>query len=243
MLLGQAESGKSTLQKQFQLYYSSQSLNHERPSWIPIVHFNIVKAVRMILDELDYDFARPRDAVPDEESLEHPVQAQQEIALLRTRLLTLIAMEDSFASELNGGVSISGGKTGLFVRAGWQALVTPSQSWPRPTARSMQPSVTATLAARTLGTMQEEIESLWRHPATKRLLRLRKLRLDESAPLYVCFYFFDKTLIGGSFLDNLYRITETEYMPSTGTCQSAFIPTLLITPQTTSSTSGCKHWG
>ena len=53
MLLGQAESGKSTLQKQFQLYYSSSTLEKERPSWRPIVYFNVLKAVRMILDELE----------------------------------------------------------------------------------------------------------------------------------------------------------------------------------------------
>lgn len=54
MLLGQAESGKSTLQKQFQLYYASQTLDKERPTWRPIVYFNILKAIRMILSEVDY---------------------------------------------------------------------------------------------------------------------------------------------------------------------------------------------
>ncbi len=54
MLLGQAESGKSTLQKQFQLYYASQSLDQELPAWRPVVYFNVIKAVRTILEELDY---------------------------------------------------------------------------------------------------------------------------------------------------------------------------------------------
>lgn len=57
MLLGQAESGKSTLQKQFQLYYASQTMERERPAWRPVVHFNIVRAVRMILEELDHEFS------------------------------------------------------------------------------------------------------------------------------------------------------------------------------------------
>lgn len=206
MLLGQAESGKSTLQKQFQLYYASQSLNHERPSWIPIVHFNIVKAIRMILDELDYDLSRHDLTTGDtEEPLENRAEAQSDIALLRTRLLSLISMEDSLASELNGGVAISTGtesKTRLFVRAGWQAFVTTNQSRPSTAPRNMrfQPGVTGTLAARTLGTMQEEVASLWNHRATRRILKLRKLRLDEGAPF---------------FLDNLSRIASAEYLPST----------------------------
>ena len=56
MLLGQAESGKSTLQKQFQLYYSSATLERERPAWRPIVFFNVLKAVRMVLDELEWEY-------------------------------------------------------------------------------------------------------------------------------------------------------------------------------------------
>lgn len=64
MLLGQAESGKSTLQKQFQLYYASQTMERERPAWRPVVHFNIVRAVRMILEEIDNELSRdsPADA-------------------------------------------------------------------------------------------------------------------------------------------------------------------------------------
>ncbi|THH04294.1 hypothetical protein EW145_g5633, partial [Phellinidium pouzarii] len=60
-----AESGKSTLQKQFQLYYASHSLEKERPAWRPVVYFNIIKAVRMILEELDYEFSQsPSQARP-----------------------------------------------------------------------------------------------------------------------------------------------------------------------------------
>lgn len=168
-------TGKSTLQKQFQLYYASQSLDHERPSWVPIVHFNVVKAVRMILDELYYDFSRP-DAKPQSD------ESQADIAALRAKLLTLIAIEDSFANELNGGISVSGGRTGVFVRGGWQTLVSSTRTWPLGDSRPKS-HVAATLAARTLGTLEDDIETLWRHPAVRRLLRQGKLRLDESAPL------------------------------------------------------------
>jgi guanine nucleotide-binding protein subunit alpha len=67
-LLGQAESGKSTLQKQFQLMYSPKSLEvslpspvpqqtiefispiqSERASWRTVVYFNIVRSLKHIL--------------------------------------------------------------------------------------------------------------------------------------------------------------------------------------------------
>src|ERR1700689_2670198 len=106
MLLGQAESGKSTLQKQFQLYYASQTLDHERPSWRPVVYFNLIKAVRTILDELDSDSTSSKYLDPSSSSIS--IASSISTGDLRTKLLPLIAIEDTLASNLNGGVSIAG---------------------------------------------------------------------------------------------------------------------------------------
>ncbi|KAG7444476.1 G-protein alpha subunit [Guyanagaster necrorhizus] len=199
MLLGQAESGKSTLQKQFQLYYASTSIEHERPSWKPIVHFNTVKAVRLILEELDYDLSRPIIDSPDDMPLPDPQRAQEEINQLRSQLLPLVAMEDALASELSGGISVGGGRAGVFVRAGWQALVTTGRNWPLNDMRTpSKTQVAANMAAKILHNLRNEINTLWHHPAVERLLALRHLKLDEA---------------GSFFLDNLMRITEPDYMP------------------------------
>ncbi|KAH7884416.1 guanine nucleotide binding protein, alpha subunit [Phlebopus sp. FC_14] len=53
LLLGQAESGKSTLQKQFQLMYSPASLESERMSWRTVVYFNVVRSIKRILSTLE----------------------------------------------------------------------------------------------------------------------------------------------------------------------------------------------
>ncbi|KAI0070421.1 G-protein alpha subunit [Panus rudis PR-1116 ss-1] len=53
LLLGQAESGKSTLQKQFQLLYNPSSLEEERLSWRTVIYYNIARPVRRILEALD----------------------------------------------------------------------------------------------------------------------------------------------------------------------------------------------
>ncbi|PAV16151.1 G- alpha subunit [Pyrrhoderma noxium] len=53
LLLGQAESGKSTLQKQFQLFYAPASLDEERDSWRAVVFFNVVRNIKRILQALD----------------------------------------------------------------------------------------------------------------------------------------------------------------------------------------------
>lgn len=53
LLLGQAESGKSTLQKQFQLMYSPGSLENERMSWRTVIYFNVVRSLQKILATLE----------------------------------------------------------------------------------------------------------------------------------------------------------------------------------------------
>ncbi|THV07236.1 guanine nucleotide-binding protein [Dendrothele bispora CBS 962.96] len=53
LLLGQAESGKSTLQKQFQLMYKPHSLEQERASWRAVIYFNVVRSIKHILSTLE----------------------------------------------------------------------------------------------------------------------------------------------------------------------------------------------
>ena len=189
MLLGQAESGKSTLQKQFQLFYASKSLDSEKPSWRPIVFFNVIKAIRMILEELDFEFsgtaAIDETTTPAQSLIALGPHWPDEVARMRTKLLPLISIEDSLAAELSNGVTVAGGRSGVFVRAGWQALVTPTRSYPISDARnslsSQRAGVMATMAGRLLADTQDHVLDLWHHPAVKALLRLRKLRLEESA--------------------------------------------------------------
>ncbi|KAK7043117.1 hypothetical protein VNI00_008471 [Paramarasmius palmivorus] len=219
MLLGQAESGKSTLQKQFQLYYASQTLDSEKPSWKPVVHFNIIKAVKTIVEELEWEFSRSPgsgSASADDPDFSEPIDVseaeREDLFSIRSRVLPLIALQDALASELSGGVSISGGRTGVFVRAGWQGLLsTASRNW-----TSTKPQVVANMAAKALNETQEDISLLWRHPVVKRMITLRKIRLEESAPF---------------FLDNIVRISEPDYIPNTGKLRSTWSrgPSMLMT--------------
>ncbi|EDQ99345.1 uncharacterized protein LACBIDRAFT_316660 [Laccaria bicolor S238N-H82] len=52
LLLGQAESGKSTLQKQFQLMYKPTSMDQERASWTAVIYFNVAHSLKHILATL-----------------------------------------------------------------------------------------------------------------------------------------------------------------------------------------------
>ncbi|KZT73657.1 G-protein alpha subunit [Daedalea quercina L-15889] len=141
LLLGQAESGKSTLQKQFQLIYNPASLDEERLSWRVVIQYNIVRPVLRILEALDL-FAEgdsdddSRIAKSDSEKLGGNTAASvsretlqpspspsmdQQLSTLRLRLSPLVQLESQLANRL-GGVSVSGsGKGSVMVRSGWQA--------------------------------------------------------------------------------------------------------------------------
>ncbi|KAI8972175.1 G-protein alpha subunit [Trametes punicea] len=255
MLLGQAESGKSTLQKQFQLYYSSKTLDDERPSWRPIVYFNILKAIRMILDELDWQYGLGTSgsdplAVPlmpstsntsasgsgsgnsgsSSRSLPNPAWFA-ELALLRNKLLPLVASEDALAAELSGGVTVTGGRTGVYVRSGWQALITGKGSWPlsdnyRTTMTPRQSAVT-NIVAKTLAASQDEIELLWWHPGVQSLLKGHKLRLEEYAAF---------------FLANIRRISQPDYLPTNEDILHVRVQTIGVTEHAFDINLGGTHY-
>ncbi|KAF5335205.1 hypothetical protein D9611_010895 [Ephemerocybe angulata] len=189
------EAGKSTLQKQFQLLYAQQSLESERPSWRPAVYFNIIKAVRMILSELEYEFSARTEGNPYTTD-----EVMAEINRLRSALLPLVAIEDSLASEINGGVSIPGGRSGAFVRSGWQNLRSDNgQSVSEPRGFVKLPE-TANIAAKAISRSAVDITALWQHRTVQRFIEDKTIRLDESAAFFVT---------------HVDRISEPGYLPTT----------------------------
>ncbi|KAH6911150.1 G-protein alpha subunit-domain-containing protein [Coprinopsis sp. MPI-PUGE-AT-0042] len=148
LLLGQAESGKSTLRKQFQIMYNPSSLERERASWVTVIYFTIVHSLKHILTTLeawndslegtDFDETptgrwRSRSsgsAVGSSSSVATTSEAPDangpvQIAKLRLRLSLLIAADEQLADRLTGGVSVSGsGKGVVHVRSDWQVRAT-----------------------------------------------------------------------------------------------------------------------
>jgi len=80
LLLGQAESGKSTLQKQFQLMYKPNSIDQERISWKTVIYFNVVHSLKHILATLE-----AWDDILDDES-EHVTEDAASISPIGARV-------------------------------------------------------------------------------------------------------------------------------------------------------------
>jgi guanine nucleotide-binding protein subunit alpha len=106
---------------------------------------------------------------------------KSDLAQVRTRLLPLTAIEESLASDLVGGAMIARGRTG-FVRAGWQSLVSSMRA--KVAAENIYADhtpETSNLAVKALSMVQDDVAELWNHPSVKKLIKLRKIVLQESA--------------------------------------------------------------
>ncbi|THH16106.1 hypothetical protein EW146_g4480 [Bondarzewia mesenterica] len=80
LLLGQAESGKSTLQKQFQLMYAPESLDKERLSWRIVIYFNVARSVKRLLDVLEAYEDNPDDESTMAEGAENTSNSDHEFS-------------------------------------------------------------------------------------------------------------------------------------------------------------------
>ncbi|GJE88602.1 guanine nucleotide-binding protein subunit alpha [Phanerochaete sordida] len=249
LLLGQAESGKSTLQKQFQLMYNPTSLEEERLSWRPVVYYNIARPVRRIFEVVDAygEFEDDDDAMQvdtNDDSMDLDMKrdstisgsqgsstAEKRLATLRYRLGPLLAAEASLAERLSGGQPTPT-KGNLFVRSGWQArsllgkarlrergnLTGPRASMESGTPRRSEDSTIAIEkdkliedVAKILHACSDDIKELWEHPVVQRLREKRRLRLEEWAEF---------------FLDNISRVSESGFVPTTDDILHARIQTM-----------------
>ncbi|VDB84811.1 unnamed protein product [Peniophora sp. CBMAI 1063] len=244
LLLGQAESGKSTLQKQFQLMYNPESLEAERASWRSVVYFNIARSVKLILEVLELYGDTAEDDSPEmSDSSSDAVGArgryrstsrrpagssigmsgssassskaalvlenQRHIAMLRMKLAPLIAAEALLADKLSGGMrSANPNQSKVFARRGWQSLASFSLTsgiGHRSTrsADGIELSHGGLLAvvqevAGVLDACKSDVFSLWRNETTQKMIKRRRLRLEDSA---------------GYFLNDVMRIAQPDYVP------------------------------
>ncbi|KAJ6447517.1 guanine nucleotide binding protein, alpha subunit [Mycena sanguinolenta] len=98
LLLGQSESGKSTILKNFQLMYDPKAFRAERASWRAIVQLNVVRSVHVILTLITRAQNR-RPTTGENGSPDSPI-VDDELATLKMRLSPLIRVEEVLMQRL-----------------------------------------------------------------------------------------------------------------------------------------------
>ncbi|KAF8190673.1 G-protein alpha subunit [Mycena galopus ATCC 62051] len=206
LLLGQSESGKSSVLRNFRLAFTPKYFEGERLLWTTVIHLNLISSIKKILtvlqDEWDESDAAPKPTTP----------LTSEHRRLALSLSPLLAFETSISQIMDsstGGYTVTvrpggGWKDKLATLAGRSASASPELS---PTGDSPDPSkVTQVLAA-----CKEEIVALWEDAVVRAVLEAHEVYLQEES---------------GFFLDDTARIVALDYVPSDRDIMRARIRTL-----------------
>ncbi|KAJ7078833.1 guanine nucleotide binding protein, alpha subunit [Mycena belliarum] len=226
LLLGQSESGKSTTLKNFQLINSPKAFRAERASWRAVVHLNVVRSIRLIVNALSEVEAFANSQIPlgpDEES--YP-PLTPELLTLKMRLLPLQQVEEALVGKLTPGASNLSSLTNLpdsTRGAAQEVSINSATPWKGAFSRLMSnvrssvdgPEVAEPQDSRNarqlLHACSEDMIRLWNDPTVKQVLKVHRLRLEDMA---------------GFFLDSIERVTELSYEPTDDDILKARLKTL-----------------
>ncbi len=147
-----------------------------------------------------------QDAADDSSTHPYPspvvTESQRQIATLRLRLSPLVAAEATLADKLSGGIRVSGsGKGDVYVRDGWQSrsaarnshstarsrvASAPNFSLPSTVTDGLNSPIVAEAVeevGRILDASKEDVKALWRSDVVQKMIKRRRLRLEEWAEL------------------------------------------------------------
>ncbi|KEP49247.1 guanine nucleotide-binding protein alpha subunit [Rhizoctonia solani 123E] len=237
LLLGQAESGKSTLLKQFQMLYAPHTLDAERAAWRGVVFLNIIKTLRAVCEAHDFEYGSsnhstvtfdPWTAAYTPPASPKGSNGRDNIAAIKLHIAPLLGLESTLAQRIGAGFNLAG-RTEFCVRRGWQD----NSLFSRPNTgkkkgRSRSGSADADRGVgngkapeselhldvqMVLADCRPDIQALWAHPSLKVLVQRRRLRLEDASVF---------------FLDEINRITQPGYLPSDDDILRARIRTIGI---------------
>ncbi|KZS97088.1 guanine nucleotide binding protein, alpha subunit [Sistotremastrum niveocremeum HHB9708] len=215
LVLGQSESGKSTLVKNFRLKYSSREFRQENITWRSVIQLNVVHSILQILDALSTLTDRPStsyspisppspsssfsttDTLPHSRSNSN-VQLTNEQRALKLRLSPLIQVDrllrDRIGTEEDQEL---GGKFSEFVvRAGsaWKSAI-----HRQPGRQIGDENGSVDQISHLMSMCKNDMIQLWNDQVIRGLRVVRKLRLEERS---------------GFFLDSLDRVCSVGYVPT-----------------------------
>jgi GTPase SAR1 family protein len=227
ILLGQAESGKSTILRNFQLKYAPAAFNAEADAWRIIIDLNLVRSVTFLLSLLgegDSGGSSPRspsdaNAGPTAPSGRELVPLQHltdDLRRLRVSLSPLKRIEQSLSRFISPDNPRSASLPTerafeVSVRSGsrWKTLFRRNGGSTSSVANHGQEEVQN--ARSVIEACREDMISLWNHPAVRASLAEQSVALEFQS---------------GFFLDAVDRIAAPGYRPSPADILKARIQTV-----------------
>ncbi|KDQ60246.1 hypothetical protein JAAARDRAFT_32626 [Jaapia argillacea MUCL 33604] len=241
LLLGQAESGKSTVLKNFQMQFTPKAFKAESGAWRAVIHLNLVRSVNFILDLISSPSSSPTlaststaqppsptSSSPNHDQEEHPlptIDPTPELRHVKMRLLPLRRVEAMLSKR------ISPDDPGQFVQrrtspngSGPGAAQAPDVSvrsgggWKNFVRLQGRPSSSRSSnpdevedAGKVIEACREDIVALWQDKGVQNALKNQDIHMQEQS---------------GFFLSEVDRIASTDYQPTPDDILRARLQTL-----------------
>ncbi|KAF8625457.1 hypothetical protein AX17_006858 [Amanita inopinata Kibby_2008] len=195
LLLGQSESGKSSVLKNFQLAFAPKHFEHERLVWKVVIQLNLIGQVRILLDLFERELACKRaEAVSQTSHVDNSRRYRLSLSPLfniESNLLSLICPDNKARQD-------------VCVRAGngWKERLREAICVCKPSDARCQMGPLASCEldpTPALAAAREGIISLWNDEYVGDILKKKKVQMRGTA---------------GFFLDDVARIATLSYVPT-----------------------------
>ncbi|KAF9467048.1 guanine nucleotide binding protein, alpha subunit [Collybia nuda] len=209
LLLGQSESGKSSVLKNFLLTFAPKQFHRERAIWKTVIQLNLIGSIKKLLEILQEEW--------ETVDVDSPPQPNNNLRRIRLGLTPLLFIETNIMKLISPDTRFS---HDLCVRSGgdWKATLMAHASIPQPSSpvdrkrtshrdhgnKPIDP--TSVLAA-----SKDDIIVLWKDQSVRNLLSRRGVRMEEMS---------------GFFLNDIDRIASAHYEPTNADIVRARIRTL-----------------
>ncbi|KAJ7143332.1 guanine nucleotide binding protein, alpha subunit [Mycena crocata] len=206
LLLGQAESGKSTILKNFQLHFAPKAFQAEAEAWRPVIHLNLVRSVNFVLGLLDIRHPSTYASAEQPSSPDSALSGQ--LRRLSISLAPLRQVEESLSNRIAGSRPpeepseadryhpAKASEISLRSGSGWTAFLRFRRGSTSPDRYDKSEEMQA---RRILSACAADIMTLWAAPEVQQGLKDREITLQEQS---------------GFFLNEVQRICQDDYIPT-----------------------------
>ncbi|KAJ7330354.1 G-protein alpha subunit [Mycena albidolilacea] len=210
LLLGQSESGKSSVLRNFRLSFTPKYFENERLVWKTVIQLNLINSIKKILTVLQEEW---EELETDSAESKHEPALTSEHRRLALSLSPLLAFETSISRIMESStgdytvtVRPGGGWKDKLASFGHRSPSTPEAQSPTGETDSDPSQVTQVLAA-----CKNEMIALWDDAIVRGVLERHGVYLQDDS---------------GFFLDDTARIAALDYIPSDRDIMRARIKTL-----------------
>jgi len=206
LLLGQAESGKSSILKNFQLALAPNNFRSEAKAWKTIIHLNLISSIKIMLDALQDEWHTTANSDKSTPLTDVHRRISMGLSPLLTIANTMNKKIDAYNPDLSNDVCVRPGSA-------WKTMlgITNSQ---RPSRPGSPDGKRSDEVASVLNVCQDDIIALWEDPVVKAMLKAHNVRLEESP---------------GFFLNDVARISAKTYTPTDCDIVRARVRTMGVT--------------